>query len=367
MRRLDDLNVLTMMPLVAPQVLKAQFPLTEVANTTVFEAREAIKRIVRHQDPRLLLVVGPCSIHDPAAALEYAAKLHEAHCRFQDRLFIVMRVFMEKPRTTTGWRGFINDPLLDGSFDMSLGLSKARELLLQINNIGMPTAAEMLDPISPQYISDLVSMTAIGARTVESQPHRAMASGLSMPVGYKNSTDGNIQVAVNACLSATTAHSFLGITQEGISCVVKTAGNPDGMVILRGSRTGGVIRSNYDSGCVLLVEEKMREAGVQPAIMIDCSHANSNYDYIKQEVVWNTVLEEHLVKHESVVGMMLESNLNPGKQSVPDDRSQLKYGVSITDGCVGWETTEQMLRQAYDAMAMRIQPDVTAAVPGSAN
>lgn len=354
MRRVDDLHVLTLTPLIAPRVLKEQFPLTEVAGNTVFEAREVIKQIVRRQDPRLLLVVGPCSIHDPAAAIEYAQKLYQAHRQFQDRLFIVMRVFMEKPRTTTGWRGFINDPHMNGAFDMEEGLRKARELLLQINNLGMPTAAEMLDPISPQYISDLVSMTAIGARTVESQPHRAMASGLSMPVGYKNSTDGNIQVAVNAFVSATTAHSFLGITQDGISCVVKTLGNPDGMVIMRGSRTGGVIRSNYDTVSLAQVEEKMQAAKLTPSIMIDCSHANSNYDYAQQETVWNTVLEEHLSQHASVVGMMIESNLNEGKQSGSADLSQLRYGVSITDGCVGWETTEKMLQHAYDAMATRM-------------
>jgi len=353
-RRVDDLHVLTLTPLIAPRVLKEQFPLTEVAGNTVFEAREVIKRIVRRQDPRLLLVVGPCSIHDPAAAVEYAQKLYQAHRRFQDRLFIVMRVFMEKPRTTTGWRGFINDPHMNGEFNMEEGLRKARELLLQINNLGMPTAAEMLDPISPQYISDLVSMTAIGARTVESQPHRAMASGLSMPVGYKNSTDGNIQVAVNAFVSATTAHSFLGITQDGISCVVKTLGNPDGMIIMRGSRTGGVIRSNYDTVSLAQVEEKMQAAKLTPSIMIDCSHANSNYDHTQQETVWNTVLEEHLSRHESVVGMMIESNLNEGKQSGSPDLSQLRYGVSITDGCVGWETTENMLQNAYDAMATRM-------------
>ncbi len=351
MRRVDDLHVLNMTPLIPPRTLKERFPIDETATSTVVEARETIKRIVRREDSRLLLVVGPCSIHDMSSAIEYAERLYQAHCQFQDRLFIVMRVYLEKPRTTTGWRGFINDPDLDDSCDMNAGLSKARELLLHINSMGLPTATEMLDPISPQYISDLVSMTGIGARTVESQTHRAMASGLSMPVGYKNSTDGNIQVAVNAYLAATHPHSFLGVTQDGIGCVVKTAGNPDGMIILRGSRSAGLSRPNYDADSVAQTEAKLQAAGLTPAIMIDCSHANANYDHTRQEEIWNTVLEQYLGERPTVIGMMIESHLHEGKQSITADRSQLRYGVSITDACVSWETTERMLHNAHMAMA----------------
>lgn len=347
MKAVYNLHVQEMTPLSAPRVLKSQLPLTDAIAETVFEAREVIKRIMRKQDPRLLVVVGPCSIHDPAAAFTYAEKLYRMHLEMRDRLFIVMRTYFEKPRTTTGWRGLINDPHIDGSFDMAAGLRIARDLLLQINRIGLPTATEMLDPISPQYISDLVSMTAIGARTTESQTHRAMASGLSMPVGFKNSTDGNVQVAINSFVSARHRHSFLGIDEDGVSCVVRTRGNPDGFMILRGSRTG----PNYDSETVAHTEQQMRAADLPAAIMIDCSHANAQGDYTRQELVWNTVLEQHLRNHDSVIGMMVESNLHEGKQPIPADLSQLRYGVSITDGCVGWETTERMLGTAYEALA----------------
>lgn len=346
MRAVDDLHVREFAPLVAPKLLKTRFPVTEAVSNTVFEAREVVKRILRRQDPRLLLVIGPCSIHDPAAALAYAERLYSAHRQFRDRLFIMMRVYLEKPRTTIGWRGLINDPHIDGSFDMATGLSRARELLLQINHLGLPTATEMLDPISPQYISDLISLAAIGARTTESQTHRAMASGLSMPVGFKNSTDGNLQVPVHSFLSATHPHSFLGIDQEGRSCVVKTYGNPDGLVILRGSRLG----TNYDAESVAEAERLMHEAGLPPAVMVDCSHANSRSDHTRQETVWNTVLERRQANREAVVGLMAESNIHEGKQAIPTDLNQLRYGVSITDACVSWETTERMLQHAYEVM-----------------
>lgn len=264
----------------------------------------------------------------------------------RDQIVIVMRAYFEKPRTTIGWRGLINDPHLDGSFDMNEGLRRARELLLHINDMGLPTATEMLDPISPQYITDLISLTAIGARTVESQTHRALASGLSMPVGYKNSTDGNVQVAINAFLSAQRAHSFLGIDRDGQSCVVRTTGNPDGMIILRGSSAG----PNYDAATVARTEQAMKAAGLMPAILIDCSHANAGGDHTRQPLVWSEVLREHIASSNAVIGMMVESNLYEGKQSIPADRSQLRYGVSVTDACVGWETTEQMLIEAYEAL-----------------
>lgn len=351
MKAVDNLHVQEMTPLTPPRVLKTELPITDAIAETVSEAREAIKRIMRRDDPRMLVVIGPCSIHDPSAALEYAERLHQAQRRFGDRLFIVMRAYFEKPRTTIGWRGLINDPHLDGSFDMDAGLRIARDLLLQINRLGLPTATEMLDPISPQYISDLVSFTAIGARTVESQTHRAMASGLSMPVGFKNSTDGNVQVAINAFLSAIHPHSFLGINYDGISSVVKTQGNPDGLIILRGSHVG----PNCDPVSIAQTEQQLRAAGLPPAIMVDCSHANSHSDYTRQEAVWNTIIQQHLEHDDAVIGMMIESNLFEGKQAIASDRAALRYGVSITDGCASWETTEHMLAHAYAALAPRVQ------------
>jgi 3-deoxy-7-phosphoheptulonate synthase len=348
-RLVDNLHVRELAPLTPPWVAHNHLPLTEAANATVYEAREVIKNVLWRRDSRFLAVVGPCSIHDPEAALEYAGRLREAHLRYRDKLFIIMRTYFEKPRTTVGWRGLINDPDLDGSFNMDKGLRLARELLLKINDMGLPIAVEMLDPISPQYISDLVGLGTIGARTTESQTHRAMASGLSMPIGYKNGTDGGVQVAINAFLSARSPHSFLGITPEGASCVVKTTGNPDGLVILRGSRGG----PNYDAAHVREAEEQMRAVSLPPALMVDCSHANSGGDYTRQEGIWNEVLHNHLANNDSVVGMMVESNLHEGKQPIASDRSQMRYGVSVTDGCVSWETTERMLASAYELLSAR--------------
>jgi len=344
-QRTDNLNVREFAPMVSPRDLRRRLPITDTISETVFQTREAIKRILRREDKRMLLVVGPCSVHDRDSAMEYAGRLMEAHRRLRDRLLIVMRVYLEKPRTTVGWRGLINDPHIDGTYDMAEGLARARELLLYINRLGLPTATEMLDPISPQYISDLISLAAIGARTTESQTHRALASGLSMPVGFKNNTDGNIQVAVNSLVSMRSRHSFLGIDPDGRSCVVQTAGNPDGLVILRGSRHG----PNYDEESIAATERMMLDAGLPPAIMVDCSHANSGSDHTRQEAVWNAVLAQHH-KHRALVGMMIESHLYEGKQPIPADLSQLRYGVSITDACVGWETTERMLQNAYDAL-----------------
>ncbi len=344
MRAVDNLHVREMTPLIAPRVMKQRFPITDAVAATVSEAREAITRILRREDQRLLVAVGPCSIHDTTGALAYAERLYAAHLRFRDRLFLVMRTYLEKPRTTTGWRGLINDPHIDGSFDMNAGLTTARELLLRINSMGLPVATEILDPISPQYLSDLISLAAIGARTTESQTHRAMASGLSMPVGFKNTTGGNIQAAVNSLVSSRHSHSFLGIDHDGVSCVVKTNGNPDGLVILRGSRFG----PNYDADSITEAERLMIAAGMPPAIMIDCSHANSGSDHARQPAVWEAALGLRR-EHPAVVGMMIESNISEGKQPIPADLSQLKFGVSITDACVSWETTERMLEQAYVA------------------
>lgn len=341
---INNLHIASFEPLRPPRQIKLRLSLSEQGTQTVFESRRVIRSIISRDDPRLLVVVGPCSVHDPEAALEYAQRLKELHTRLRERMYVVMRVYMEKPRTTTGWRGLINDPHLDGSFDMNEGLYRARELLLRITEMGLPTATEMLDPISPHYISDILALAAIGARTVESQTHRALASGISMPVGYKNSTSGDALVAVQAMVSARSPHSFLGIDEDGMSCVVRTTGNPDGLVILRGSKSG----PNYDDDVIATTEELMRSAGLPPAIMVDCSHANSGSDYTRQAVVWEAMLKHHMRKHSPVVGMMLESNLFEGKQNIPSDLRQLRYGTSITDACIGWEETERMLVEAQE-------------------
>jgi 3-deoxy-7-phosphoheptulonate synthase len=272
--------------------------------------------------------------------------LADVAARMRDRLVVVMRVYLEKPRTTVGWRGLINDPHLDGSFDMAAGLEVARGILGEITALGLPTATEMLDPISAQYTSDLVVLAAIGARTTESQTHRALASGLSMPVGFKNGTDGSVDVAVHACISAAAPHSFLGITQDGQGAVVKTSGNADGFVILRGSRLG----PNFDDQSVAKTLDIMRSSKLAPAVMIDCSHANSGSDYKKQRAVWQAGLAMRRTGIPQMIGMMIESNLSEGKQSLGSDLSALTYGVSVTDGCVGWNETVAMLEEAYDAV-----------------
>jgi 3-deoxy-7-phosphoheptulonate synthase len=341
-----NLHVGEFAPLLAPRELKTQLPLNPAVIRTVSEARQAIRRVLNRQDPRLLVVIGPCSIHDRVAALDYAHRLYALHQSLGDRLLIVMRAYLEKPRTTVGWRGLINDPFLDGSFDMSAGLSLARQLLLEINAIGLPVATEMLDPISPQYLDDQISLATIGARTSEAQTHRALASGVSMPVGFKNGTDGGIQVAVNACVAAAGQHSFLGINEAGHSAVVKTTGNPDGFVILRGGRHG----PNYHEENVVQAERLMREAQLRPAVMVDCSHANANGDYRLQERVWHNVIAQAVRGVGPIVGLMVESNLHEGKQPLLADRSQLKYGVSLTDGCISWETTERILHEAHHAL-----------------
>lgn len=350
MPAVNNLHIQAFEPLRPPRQVKLRLPLTDAISETVFEARQALRAIVRRQDPRMLVVIGPCSVHDTEAALEYAERLNQVRLRYADRLLIMMRVYLEKPRTTIGWRGLINDPRIDGSFDMNEGLYRARELLLRVNALGLPTATEMLDPISPHYIADVVSLAAIGARTVESQTHRALASGISMPIGYKNSTDGNLLVAVQAFQSATHPHSFLGIDEDGMSCVVKTTGNPDGLLILRGSRSG----ANWDAETIAAGEAMLRSVGLPPAILIDCSHANSGSDHTRQQHVWNNVLEQHLQSNNAVIGMMVESNLEAGKQPIPADLSQLRYGISITDACVGWDTTETMLAHAYELLGQRI-------------
>ena len=349
MQRTFDLNVLAIEPLTSPRALKEELPMRPAANRTVVRARNTVADILARRDPRLLVIVGPCSIHDEGAALEYAARLAELAARVQDEMFVIMRVYFEKPRTTVGWRGMIIDPHLDYSSDIPEGLRIARRILLAINELGLPTATEVLDPIVPQYTDDLVSWAAVGARTTESQTHREMASGLSMPVGFKNSTDGNLQVAVDAIVSARDPHRFLGLDQDGRIGVVSTRGNRIGHVILRGGRAG----ANYDAASVRAAVGLLKRAGLAPVLMVDCSHDNSGKKHQNQETAWNSVLEQRAqsaaAASSPIIGAMLESNLFEGRQSIPDDPGQLRYGVSITDECISWDTTERMLTGALRA------------------
>ena len=346
MQRTFDLNVQAVEALTSPRALKEELPMPPAANRTVVQARAAVADILARRDPRLLVIVGPCSIHDEAAALEYAARLADLAARVQDEIFVIMRVYFEKPRTTVGWRGMIIDPHLDSSSAIPDGLRIARRILLAINDLGLPTATEVLDPIVPQYTADLVSWAAVGARTTESQTHREMASGLSMPVGFKNSTDGNLQVAIDAIVSARDPHRFLGIDQDGRIGVVSTRGNDGGHVILRGGRAG----ANYDQASVRAAAAMLARAGLDPVLMVDCSHDNSGKKHQNQETAWNSVLEQRAAAAAGpIIGAMLESNLFEGRQRIPDDRRRLRYGVSITDECISWDTTERMLTGALRA------------------
>ncbi|MES9880077.1 MAG: 3-deoxy-7-phosphoheptulonate synthase [Sedimenticola sp.] len=337
---LNNTNVAEERVLVSPADFKRQLPLSEQGEALVWKGRHTIKDIFTRKDPRLLVVTGPCSIHDVEAAKEYATRLMRLHEELGDTLYIVMRIYFEKPRTTVGWKGLINDPRMDDSFNIEEGLPKARELLLWLAELGLPAATEALDPISPQYMGDLFSWAAIGARTTESQTHREMASGLSMPVGFKNGTDGGLEVAINALQSASHPHSFLGINRQGQVAVIKTKGNVCGHIILR----GGNGLPNYDSVHVALCEEALRKAQLSENIMIDCSHGNSSKQPELQPLVADNVASQILEGNRSIIGIMLESNINAGNQSIPKDLSQLEYGVSVTDGCIDWETSEKLLR-----------------------
>ena len=345
MQRTSDLRIRSISPLISPQELVDRLPLSEKAAAAVVECREAIRGILRHQDSRLLAVVGPCSIHDSQAALDYARRLKALQKRYAARLHIVMRVYFEKPRTSLGWRGLIIDPRLNGTYDIGAGLELARRLLLEIAGLGLGAGTEMLDPIVPQYIADLIGWAAIGARTTESQTHRNMVSGLSMPVGFKNSTDGNLQIAVEAMAAARQPHHFIGIDPRGQTSLLETAGNEDTHIILRGSRTG----ANYRKPDVVYASELLKEAGFDPAIMVDCSHGNSEKQPARQEEVLASLLATRRSGCRELIGFMLESNLKEGRQPIPADPRQLEYGVSITDPCIGWETTERLLEQAYQA------------------
>jgi len=352
MQPTQNLHVKEIVRLLPPRELKDEFPMTERSNQTVVEGREIVKRILRGDDPRLLVIVGPCSIHDVDGALEYAQKLNRLREELADQLCVVMRVYFEKPRTTIGWKGLINDPHLDGSYDIDTGLKKARRLLLQITGMGLPAATEFLDPIVPQYIADFVSWAAIGARTTESQTHREMASGLSMPVGFKNSTDGSLQIAIDAMTSARAPHSFLGIDQDGVTSIIRTTGNLHGHVVLRGGR----LQTNYDPESIATAVATLKKAGLPSMVMVDCSHANSGKQHARQEEVWRSVIQQRIGGNTTLIGLMVESYLEEGNQPIPKRVVELRHGVSITDACVGWDTTERMLRHGHEVMSKAVKP-----------
>ena len=338
-----NLRIRSLEPLVPPARLCNLLPLGAEAAATILAGRREVERVLAGDDPRLMAIVGPCSIHDLDAARDYAARLKGLADRVADRVLVIMRVYFEKPRTTVGWKGLINDPHLDDTFDVATGLRLARSLLIEIAGLGLPTATEFLEPITPQYIADTIVLGAIGARTTESPTHRQMASGLSMPVGFKNSTDGSLQAAIDAMQAAKTPHSFLGIDNDGGTCVVSTTGNPWGVLMLRGGRSG----SNYSPEVMHEARAKLEKAGLPARIIVDCSHANSGKDHTRQAAVWRDVLEQRRAGDTTIVGMMLESNLLAGSQPASADRSSLQYGVSITDACIGWEETESLVLEAH--------------------
>lgn len=348
----DNLNVVGLDEMPPPAQIKTELPLTDRAADTVRNGRARLTRILERADPRLFVVVGPCSIHDPDAALDYARRLRALADEVAGTLLLVMRVYFEKPRTATGWKGYINDPDMDDSFRIGTGMRRARELLLAFAGLGLPTGSEALDPLSPQYLADLIAWYAIGARTTESQTHREMASGLSTSVGFKNGTDGGLEVAVNAIRSARSPHSFLGIGPDGRTAIVRTRGNRLGHLVLRGG--GG--RPNYDTVSVRLAETALTSAGLAPNIVVDCSHSNSLKDPSLQPLVFMDCVHQIKEGNRSIVGLMLESHLNAGNQPIPDDLAQLKYGVSVTDACIGWDTTADLLRRA----ARELQPVLAA-------
>ena len=339
MQQFDDLNVVSQEVLITPDALKSELPVSEAAEISVATGRAAVRDILDRKDHRLMVVIGPCSVHDVDAAIDYAKRLKVLADQVSDTLLIVMRVYFEKPRTTVGWKGLINDPHLDDSFKIEDGLYIGRKLLLDIAELGLPTSTEALDPISPQYLQDLISWSAIGARTTESQTHREMASGLSSAVGFKNGTDGSLDVAINALQSTANPHRFLGINKEGQVAIITTAGNKYGHVVLR----GGNEKPNYDSVSVAVCEQELEKAGLVPNIMVDCSHANSNKNHELQPLVVDNVTHQILDGNKSIIGIMVESNLKAGSQKINKDRSQMEYGVSVTDKCIDWDTTERLL------------------------
>ena len=346
MRKIENTRVRGVRPLVSPETLHQEFPLSEHGAEIVAQSRDAFSDILHGRDKRFAVIVGPCSIHNEDLAVEYAQRLQKLASKYSDRLFIIMRVYFEKPRTTVGWKGLINDPHMNDSFDIGEGLRIARRLLSTINQLGLPIGTEMLEPITPQYIADLVTWSSIGARTTESPTHRQMASGLSMPVGFKNATDGSVDIAVNGMVSARAPHSFLGIDATGATCIIDTAGNEDCHLILRGGRSG----PNYDTDSVAEAAGALRKCNVEPGILVDCSHGNSQKDHNRQEAVLKDVVSQFNTGASAIVGAMLESNIHEGNQKLGDDPAKLEYGVSITDACIGWEKTEELLAWAYEEL-----------------
>jgi 3-deoxy-7-phosphoheptulonate synthase len=346
---IENTNVTSFATMPSPVQLHTKLPLTDAAFTTVMKGRETLRNILDRKDKRLFVVVGPCSIHDPVAGLEYARRLKALQADVIDTMVLVMRVYFEKPRTTTGWKGYINDPFMDDSFRVDVGMERARQFLIDVCELGLPTATEALDPISPQYLGDLIAWTAIGARTTESQTHREMSSGLSTPVGFKNGTDGDVSIAINAVLSSSSPHAFLGINDQGTVSVVRTRGNAYGHVVLR----GGDGRPNYDSVSVTIAEQALTKANLAPNLVVDCSHANSYKKPELQPLVMSDVIQQIRHGNRSLVGVMIESNIVGGNQKIPADLAQLKYGCSVTDGCIGWEDTETMLRAAHQELLQR--------------
>ncbi len=343
----SDLHVVDTRPLVPPAFLHRDLPIDSHAINTVTTARKRIQAILSGEDSRLLVIVGPCSVHDIDAAEEYAKNLQFLRRQHEAQLEVVMRVYFEKPRTTVGWKGLINDPHLDGSYDINTGLRLARKLLLDLAAQGMPSATELLDPVVPQYIADLISWTAIGARTTESQTHREMASGLSMPIGYKNGTDGTANIAINAMQAAARPHHFLGINHDGNASIVSTTGNPDGHLVLRGGKSG----SNYHQEAINQISEMLLKDGLLDRLMVDCSHGNSNKDFRRQADVVHALAEQIRHGSKKIMGVMLESHLVEGNQKLPGDLSTLVYGQSITDACINLSTTSELLQELAEAVS----------------
>ncbi|EMA4783165.1 3-deoxy-7-phosphoheptulonate synthase [Providencia rettgeri] len=342
---LNNVNIQDEQVLITPESLKQKYPLSHSSLHAIATSRQMIADIIHQRDPRLLVVCGPCSIHDVDAAIEYGERLKKLAEELSDSLYIVMRVYFEKPRTTVGWKGLISDPFMDGSFEMEKGLHIARDLLTSLVNMGLPLATEALDPNNPQYLGDLFSWSAIGARTTESQTHREMASGLSMPVGFKNGTDGSLSTAINALKAAAMPHRFMGINQSGQVCLLHTKGNSNGHVILRGGK-----KPNYEAEDIAACEVEMKKAGLAPSLMVDCSHGNSNKDYRRQPQVVDSIIEQIVNGNESITGIMLESHINEGNQTSEQARDMMKYGVSVTDACINWQTTETVLRNLHQAL-----------------
>ncbi|MBO7391181.1 MAG: 3-deoxy-7-phosphoheptulonate synthase [Verrucomicrobia bacterium] len=349
MNNIVNLRVAEICKLLTPAELKSQFPLPEELYALITLWRKEISNILHKKDKRFLAIVGPCSVHDGKSALDYAYRLSELRKKVEDKIYLVMRVYFEKPRTTIGWKGLINDPFMDGSNDIEAGLEIGRSLLLKVVEMGLPVATEFLDPIIPQYIDDLVCWSAIGARTSESQTHRELASGLSMPVGLKNGTDGRLQTAIDAMMACNASHSFVGIDEYGVTSVIRTTGNPDVHVVLRGGRD----HPNYDRDSIRDSIALLEKAAMTTSLVIDCSHANSCKRFERQVNVWNDIIDQRLEGNEDIIGAMVESNINEGSQPLPvekngkDIKSQLKYGVSITDACLGWDDTEKMILSTY--------------------